>query len=98
MINKKLKNKKFIIEHSMAISSLEAGHGRGPGVRLGYEPVLPGFGGVGPQPPVHRLIVQIRINPVAPAYCQVVRRLCLVIVKHHQFGAVVPQIVRTGRR
>ena len=50
-----------------------------PGVRLGDEPVLPGLGGVGPQPAVHRLVVEVRVDPVAPPHAEIIR--CLGLVK-----------------
>lgn len=72
----------------------QASHGGRSRVRLRNETVFAGFGRVRPEPTVHRLISQIRIYPVGPPHRQVIRRLRLVIVKHHKFcaGRFVPEI------
>lgn len=74
-------------------SSSEAGHGRRSGVRLRDESVFACLWRISPQPSVDRLIVEVRIDPVAAAHGQIVGRLRLVVVQHDQFGAMVSQIV-----
>ena len=48
-----------------------------PGIGLGYEAVFPGFGRVGPQPAIHRLIGEVRVDPVPAPHGEVVRSLSL---------------------
>jgi len=73
---------------------LQASHGGRSRVRFRNEAILAGLGRVGPEPTVHRLISQIRVYPVSPFHRQIVWRLRLIIVKHHQLstGSLVPEI------
>ena len=51
-----------------------------PDVGPGDEAELPGGGRVRPQPALHRLVAQVRVEQVAPLQGQVVRGLGLEIV------------------